>query len=449
MLLYANNDINVKLKMSNQKKTVYVPLAVDFIHSGHLNIINIAKKYGKVTIGLLTDEAISQYKRLPILSYEERLKIVSNLKHVNEVIAQSDWDYTETILKLKPDYVVHGDDWKKGVQKHARAKVIKTLKKYSGKLIEPKYTKNISSSFIRRKVYENLTPNLRISILKRLIDSKRFIRVIEAHNPLSALIGEKANYLKGNITREFDCLWSSSLADSLTRGKPDNQSVDYSTRISGLNEIFDVTTKPIIFDGDNGGEMHHIPYLIKTLERLGTSAIAIEDKIGVKQNSLFSDQSSSKQDSIKDFCKKIKLIQKTKKSEDFMMIARIESLIMKKGLNDALKRAEAYSKAGCDMILIHSKSNDTKELFKFSNQFKKSKYFRPLVCVPSTYSHVKERDLIKNHFSIVIYANHLLRSIYPSMVETAASILKNQRSKESEKKLMGIKKIISLIPPAY
>ena len=186
--------------------------------------------------------------------------------------------------------------------------------------------------------------------------------------------------------------------------------------------------------------MHHIPYLIKTLERLGTSAIAIEDKIGVKQNSLFSDQSSSKQDSIKDFCKKIKLIQKTKKSEDFMMIARIDSLIMKKGLNDALKRAEAYSKAGCDMILIHSKSNDTKELFKFSNQFKKSKYFRPLVCVPSTYSHVKERFNQKNHFSIVIYANHLLRSIYPSMVETAASILKNQRSKESEKKLMGIKK---------
>ena len=449
MLIYADNDINVILKMSNQKKTVYVPLAVDFIHSGHLNIINIAKKYGKVTIGLLTDEAISQYKRLPILSYKERLKIVSNLKNVNEVIAQSDWDYTETILKLKPDYFVHGDDWRKGVQKHARAKVIKTLKKHSGKLIEPKYTKNISSSFIRRKVYENLTPNLRISILKRLIDSKRFIRVIEAHNPLSALIGEKANYLKRNVTREFDCLWSSSLADSLTRGKPDNQSVDYSTRISGLNEIFDVTTKPIIFDGDNGGEMHHIPYLIKTLERLGTSAIAIEDKIGVKQNSLFSDQSSSKQDSIKDFCKKIKLIQKTKKSEDFMLIARIESLIMKKGLNDALKRAEAYSKAGCDMILIHSKSNDTDELFKFSNRFKKSKYFKPLVCVPSTYSHVKERDLIKNHFSIVIYANQLLRSIYPSMVETTLSILKNQRAKESEKKLMRVKEIISLIPPAY
>ena len=432
--------------MSNQKKTVYVPLAVDFIHSGHLNIIKIAKKYGKVIIGLLTDEAISKYKRLPILSYKERLKIVSNLKHVNDVVPQSNWDYTDTINKLKPDFFVHGDDWKKGVQKNTRSNVIKALKKYSGKLIEPKYTKDISSSFIKRKVYENLTPDLRISILKRLIESKKFVRVIEAHNPLSALIGEKANYIKGNSIKEFDAMWSSSLADSTIRGKPDNQSVDYSTRISGLNEILDVTTKPIIFDGDNGGEMHHIPYLIKTLERLGASAIAIEDKIGVKQNSLFSDQSSSKQDSIKDFCKKIKLIQKTKKSNDFLLITRIESLIMNKGLKDALRRAEAYSKAGCDMILIHSKSKDTKELFDFSNKFKKTKYFKSLVCVPSTYSHVKEKELIKNHFSIVIYANQLLRSIYPSMVETSLSILKHERSKEIGKKLMPIKEIINLIP---
>tara|TARA_B110000027_G_C16107299_1_gene295924 strand:+ start:189 stop:1496 length:1308 start_codon:yes stop_codon:yes gene_type:complete len=432
--------------MSNQKKTVYVPLAVDFIHSGHLNIIKVAKKYGKVIIGLLTDEAISQYKRLPILNYDERLRIVSNLKDVSDVIAQSSWDYTEIIRNLKPNYFVHGDDWKKGIQKNTRLKVIQELKKYSGKLIEPKFTNNISSSFIKQKVYENLTPNLRISILKRLIDSKKFVRVIEAHNPLSALIGEKANYSKDNIVREFDSMWSSSLADSTIRGKPDNQSVDYSTRISGLNEILDVTTKPIIFDGDNGGEMHHIPYLIKTLERLGTSAIAIEDKIGVKQNSLFSDQSSSKQDTIKDFCKKIKLIQKTKKSDDFLLITRIESLIMNKGLKDALKRAEAYSKAGCDMILIHSKSKETKELFEFSNKFKKTKYFKPLVCVPSTYSHVKEIDLIKNHFSIVIYANQLLRSIYPSMIKTSQSILKHQRSKEIGKELMSVKEIINLIP---
>ncbi len=424
-------------------------MAVDFIHSGHLNIIKVAKKYGKVIIGLLTDEAISQYKRLPILNYDERLRIVSNLKDVSDVIAQSSWDYTEIIRNLKPNYFVHGDDWKKGIQKNARLKVIQELKKYSGKLIEPKFTNNISSSFIKQKVYENLTPNLRISILKRLIDSKKFVRVIEAHNPLSALIGEKANYSKDNIVREFDSMWSSSLADSTIRGKPDNQSVDYSTRISGLNEILDVTTKPIIFDGDNGGEMHHIPYLIKTLERLGTSAIAIEDKIGVKQNSLFSDQSSSKQDTIKDFCKKIKLIQKTKKSDDFLLITRIESLIMNKGLKDALKRAEAYSKAGCDMILIHSKSKETKELFEFSNKFKKTKYFKPLVCVPSTYSHVKERDLIKNHFSIVIYANQLLRSIYPSMIKTSQSILKHQRSKEIGKELMSVKEIINLIPTGY
>jgi phosphoenolpyruvate phosphomutase len=433
--------------MFNKKKIVYVPLAIDFIHSGHLNIIRTAKKFGKVVVGLLTDEAISQYKKLPTLNYEERLKIVSNIKDVDQVIAQNDWDYSQTIKMLKPDYFIHGDDWKKKrTQKKIRSNVIKLLKKYSGKLIEPKYTQSISSDDIKKKILENLTPNLRISILKRLIDKKKFVRVLEAHNPISALIAEKASYTKNGIVQEFDCMWSSSLADSTTRGKPDNQSVDYSTRLFGLNEIFDVTTRPMIFDGDNGGEMHHIPYLIKTLERLGVSAIAIEDKIGVKQNSLFADQSKSKQDSIKNFCKKIKLIQKTKKSNDFLLITRIESLIMNKGLKDALKRAEAYSKAGCDLILIHSKSKHTKEIFEFSSQFKKSKYFKPLVCVPSTYSHVKEKDLIKNHFSVVIYANHLLRSIYPAMTSAAEGILKNQRSKDIEKKLTSIKEIISLIP---
>ena len=433
--------------MFNKKKIVYVPLAIDFIHSGHLNIIRTAKKFGKVVVGLLTDEAISQYKKLPTLNYEERLKIVSNIKDVDQVIAQNDWDYSQTIKMLKPDYFIHGDDWKKKrTQKKIRSNVIKLLKKYSGKLIEPKYTQSISSDDIKKKILENLTPNLRISILKRLIDKKKFVRVLEAHNPISALIAEKASYTKNGIVQEFDCMWSSSLADSTTRGKPDNQSVDYSTRLFGLNEIFDVATRPMIFDGDNGGEMHHIPYLIKTLERLGVSAIAIEDKIGVKQNSLFADQSKSKQDSIKNFCKKIKLIQKTKKSNDFLLITRIESLIMNKGLKDALKRAEAYSKAGCDLILIHSKSKHTKEIFEFSSQFKKSKYFKPLVCVPSTYSHVKEKDLIKNHFSVVIYANHLLRSIYPAMTSAAEGILKNQRSKDIEKKLTSIKEIISLIP---
>ena len=433
--------------MFNKKKIVYVPLAIDFIHSGHLNIIRTAKKFGKVVVGLLTDEAISQYKKLPTLNYEERLKIVSNIKDVDQVIAQNDWDYSQTIKMLKPDYFIHGDDWKKKrTQKKIRSNVIKLLKKYSGKLIEPKYTQSISSDDIKKKILENLTPNLRISILKRLIDKKKFVRVLEAHNPISALIAEKASYTKNGIVQEFDCMWSSSLADSTTRGKPDNQSVDYSTRLFGLNEIFDVTTRPMIFDGDNGGEMHHIPYLIKTLERLGVSAIAIEDKIGVKQNSLFADQSKSKQDSIKNFCKKIKLIQKTKKSNDFLLITRIESLIMNKGLKDALKRAEAYSKAGCDLILIHSKSKHTKEIFEFSSQFKKSKYFKHLVCVPSTYSHVKEKDLIKNHFSVVIYANHLLRSIYPAMTSAAEGILKDQRSKDIEKKLTSIKEIISLIP---
>ena len=427
------------------KKIVYVPLAVDILHSGHLNIINRAKKYGKVVIGLLSDNAVAEYKNIPSLEYEERYKIVKNLKNVHKIIKQDTWDYSKVLNSLKPDYFVHGDDWKKGIQKKTRQKVIRLLKKNKGKLIEIPYTKNISSSSIKSDLINNLTPTSRVSILKRLIDNKKIVRILESHSPLSGLIAENMKFQRGNKTEQFDGMWSSSLTDSSLKGKPDNQSLDFSSRFNGLGDLFDVTTKPVIFDADNGGRLEHLPFTVRTLERLGVSAIMIEDKIGLKKNSLFKDQAGAKQDSIKDFCKKIDLIKKTRNSKDFLIGARIESFILGKGLQDGLKRAKAYSAAGADLILIHSKENTPKEIFSFSKVFRKTRYFKPLVSVPSTYSRTTESMLIKNGFKIVIYANQMLRASYPAMKNVAKTILKNQRSFELEKKISSVNEVINLI----
>ena len=426
-------------------KIVYVPLAVDILHSGHLNIINRAKKYGKVVIGLLSDNAVAEYKNIPSLEYEERYKIVKNLKNVHKIIKQDTWDYSKVLNSLKPDYFVHGDDWKKGIQKKTRQKVIRLLKKNKGKLIEIPYTKNISSSSIKSDLINHLTPTSRVSILKRLIDNKKIVRILESHSPLSGLIAENMKFQRGNKTEQFDGMWSSSLTDSSLKGKPDNQSLDFSSRFNGLGDLFDVTTKPVIFDADNGGRLEHLPFTVRTLERLGVSAIMIEDKIGLKKNSLFKDQSGAKQDSIKDFCKKIDLIKKTRNSKDFLIGARIESFILGKGLQDGLKRAKAYSAAGADLILIHSKENTPKEIFSFSKEFRKTRNFKPLVSVPSTYSRTTESMLIKNGFKIVIYANQMLRASYPAMENVAKTILKNQRSFELEKKISSVNEVINLI----
>ena len=428
------------------KKKVYVGLSADILHEGHINILKIANQYGDVIVGLLTDEAIASYKSIPYLDFKKRKVVVENIKYVSKVVPQTTLDYVANLILIKPDYVVHGDDWKTGIQKVTRDRVIKTLKKWSGKLIEPKYTKNISLNSIKKEMANIASsPENRVSRLKRLLVSKDIVRILESHNSLTGLIIEKINIIKNKKTIEFDGMWSSSLTDSATKGLPDNSSLSFSSRISSLNDIMDVTTKPLVFDADNGGQVEHLPFLIRSLERSGASAIIMEDKVGLKKNSLFKNQEDTKQDRPQLFAKKIKKICNSRQSKDFMVIARIESFIVGKGLNDALKRAEIYSKAGADAILIHSKEKTPKEIFSFARKFKKSKYFIPLVSVPSTYSKVYEKDLIKNGFKLVIYANQLLRAAYPAMYNTASTILKNKRAFEADKKIIPIKEIINLI----
>jgi phosphoenolpyruvate phosphomutase len=437
--------------MNNNNKTVYIGMSADLIHQGHLNIISEGKKLGNVVIGLLTDEAIASYKRLPLIAFKERKLIVENLKEVSQVIPQTTLDYVANLRKVKPDYVVHGDDWKVGVQKEVRQRVVDVLKEWGGKLIEPQYTEGISSTDLITAVKaQGVTPGNRLSTLKRLIGAKPIVRILEAHNGLTGLIVEKTSINKNGRTIEFDGIWESSLTDSTSKGKPDTELVDFTSRFHSVEEILEVTTKPIIVDGDTGGKIEHFKFRVKTLERLGVSAIIIEDKIGSKRNSLFGTDVEQYQDSIENFSQKIKEGKKSLVTEDFMIIARVESLILKKGIDNALQRATAYINAGADGIMIHSKEKDGNEIIQFCKGYNQLKNRVPLVVVPSTYSHITESELKDLGVNIVIYANHLIRAAYPAMVATARSILENQRSEEaSSDYCMPIKEILTLIPEDY
>ncbi len=427
------------------KKKVYIGLSADLLHKGHLNIIEHGKKLGDVTIGLLTDEAIASYKRLPLIPFEERKLIIENLKGVKKVIPQTTLDYVPNLKKEMPDFVVHGDDWKTGVQEKTRKKVIQALSQWGGELVEPSYTKGVSSTDLISAVKsQGITPTNRIESLRRLIKSKPLVRLMEAHNGLTGLIVEKTNVLKDNIKIEFDGIWQSSLTDSTAKGKPDTELVDFSSRFATCEEILEVTTKPIVIDGDTGGRIEHFKFRVKTLERLGVSAVIIEDKIGDKRNSLFGTSVPQQQDTIENFSRKIHEGKLSQLNTDFMIIARVESLILDRGIHDALERSNAYLDAGADAIMIHSRNKDGEEIIEFCEKFKNK---APLVVVPSSYSHITENELTNLGVNVVIYANHLLRSAYPSMVKTAESILMNGRAKEaSDEYCMSIKDIITLIP---
>lgn len=426
---------------------VYMAMSADIVHQGHLNVINEARNLGDVIVGLHTDDVIRGYWRNPIMKYDERKKVIENIKGVIEVIPQDTLDQVSNILKVRPEYVVHGDDWKEGQQKELRENVINALNTYGGKLIEVPYTKGVSISKLDQELMEiGITPQMRMKSLKELIYSKKPVRILEAHNGLTGLIVEKTKVEKDGKVREFDGMWISSLCDSTAKGKPDIELVDLTSRLNTINDILEVTTKPIIVDGDTGGQIEHFVYTVKTLERLGVSAIIIEDKTGLKKNSLFGTDVKQTQDTIGHFCEKIRAGREARVTSDFMIISRIESLIAKAGMDDAIKRAEAYIEAGTDGIMIHSKEKDGTEIIEFCEKYAKLERRVPLIVVPTSYNFMKEEQLVELGVSVIIYANHLIRSAYPAMVNTAKSILENERSKEASENCMPIKEILTLIP---
>lgn len=428
-------------------KKVYVGMSADLIHPGHINILKEASKLGEVTVGLLTDNAIASYKRLPFMTFEQRKSVVESIKGVVKVIPQKNLDYRINLNLLKPDIVVHGDDWKEGVQIKTRQQVIDTLSKWNGELVEIPYTQGISSTKLNVALGEiGTTVDIRRARLRRLINAKPIVRILEAHNALSALIAENTEVKRNGSIVSFDGVWSSSLTDSTAKGKPDIEAIDTTSRLNGVNDIFEVTTKPMIFDADTGGKTEHFEFTVRSLERAGVSAVVIEDKTGLKKNSLLGNDVEQTQDSIENFCDKISRGKLSQISDDFMIVARIESLILEAGMGDALNRAEAYIKAGADAIMIHSRQKDPGEIMEFMKKFRSKNDQTPVVVVPTSFNSVTVEEFAEMGVNVVVTANHMLRAAYPAMLKVAKLILENGRTLEAEPDCMPIKEILEFIP---
>ncbi|AEJ19477.1 phosphoenolpyruvate mutase [Gracilinema caldarium] len=426
---------------------VYLGMIGDIIHPGIVNIVREASKHGDVLVGLFTDKAIASHKRLPYLSYEQRREVVENLKGVSRVVPQDEWSYVPNLRKYRPDFIIHGDDWKNGPESSLREEVFAVMAELGGSVIEIPYTKGINSSALNESLKAiGTTPEIRMKTLRRLLAAKPIVRVLEAHSGLSGLIVENIEFEAPDGKRFFDAMWSSSLTDSTVKGKPDIEAVDLTSRLQNLTDILECTTKPIIFDGDTGGLEEHFVFTVRTLERHGVSAVIIEDKVGLKKNSLFGTEVKQELAPIDEFCSKISAGKRAQVTKDFMIIARIESLIAGRDVNEALTRARSYVAAGADGIMIHSKEKSGNDIKEFCLSFRKDYPHVPLVLVPTTYNRFTEDELASWGASIIIYANHLLRASYPAMVKAAELILANKRSLEADEICMPIKEILELIP---
>ncbi|MCM1491044.1 MAG: phosphoenolpyruvate mutase [Muribaculum sp.] len=431
--------------MANKK--VYLGMVADILHPGLINIIKEGAKYGDLIIGLFTDKAVAEHKRLPFLTYEQRKQVVENIKGVSEVVAQDEWSYIPNLKRIKPDYIIHGDDWQTGIDAELREEVFRLMEEQGGEVIEIPYTKGINSSgLVAEEKSLGTTPEMRMKQLRRLIEAKKTVRIMEAHDGLCGLIIENLEIESNGRLKTFDGMWSSSLTDSTSKGKPDIEAVDLTTRLQDLNNILECTTKPIIFDGDTGGKIEHFVFTVRTLERHGISAVIIEDKVGLKKNSLLGTDAIQTQDSIEHFCEKIRAGKNAQVTDDFMIIARIESLIAGKTVDDAIQRADAYVEAGADGIMIHSKNKSGDDIREFCLEFRRRHPKVPIVVVPTTYDHIKEEELAQWGANIVIYANHLLRAAYPAMMKVAETILIHERAEEARPLCMPIKEILELIP---
>jgi phosphoenolpyruvate phosphomutase len=429
------------------QKVIYLGMRGDIVHPGIINIISEGAKRGEVLVGLMTDSAIAEYKRLPYLTFEQRKAVIESIKGVSRVVAQEEWSYVPNLRKYKPDAIIHGDDWKTGILQKERDDVFAVMKELGGEVIEIPYTQGVNSSAIGEAMRSiGTTPDIRLKSLRRLIEAKLVVRIMEAHSGLSGLIIESLEVEKADGVRSFDGMWSSSLTDSTSKGKPDIEAVDLTTRLHSLTDILECTTKPVIFDGDTGGLPEHFVFTVRTLERNGISAVIIEDKTGLKKNSLFGTEVKQELSPIPDFCEKISAGKRAQVTRDFMIIARLESLIAGFPLEDALERARAYVKAGADGVMIHSKEKSGDDIRAFCEQFRAEYAHVPIVLVPTTYNRFTEKELASWGANIIIYANHMLRASYPAMMNAARTILENERSLEADSLCMPIKQILELIP---
>ena len=430
-----------------EARTVYMTFSTDIIHGGHIAIIKKAQRLGKLIVGVLSDEAVAGYKRFPLVPVSERMVMFENISGVHRVVLQQTLSYKENLEKYKPDIVVHGDDWVTGFQKPVRDEVVSILASYGGKLVEYPYSNDPKYKALEDRARAELSlPDVRRARLKKMLKMKGLITAMEAHSGITGLIVEKTVVYQNGGTHQFDAMWVSSLCDSTAKGKPDIELVDMTSRFRTIDDIMEVTTKPIIFDGDTGGLTEHFVYTVRSLERMGVSMVIIEDKTGLKKNSLFGTEVEQTQDSIENFCAKIRAGKNAQKTADFMICARIESLILERGMEDALERAFAFREAGADAIMIHSRKKEPDEIFAFIEAFRAKDKTTPIVLVPTSFNTVYEEEFKARGANIIIYANQLTRTGFPAMQNAAKTILEHHRAKECDDNCMSIKDIITLIP---
>lgn len=439
---------NVSRKLKEvESRTVYMCFSADIIHGGHISIIKKAQRLGKLVIGVLSDEAVASYKRFPIVSFTDRKTMLENIAGVYRVVPQNTLSYRENLEKLKPDFVVHGDNWRTGFQKPVREEVLSVLASYGGRLVEYPYARDRRFEDLEKMARSDLTmPDIRRGRLRKILEMKGLATAMEAHDGLTGLVVENTVVYQNGAARQYDAMWVSSLCDSTAKGKPDIELVDMTSRFRTIEDIMEVTTKPIIFDGDTGGRTEHFVYTVRSLERLGVSMVIIEDKTGLKKNSLFGTEVEQTQDSIEAFCNKIRAGKKAQKTKEFMICSRIESLILERGMEDALERAFAFSKAGADAIMMHSRKKEPAEIFEFLERFREKDQTTPIVLVPTSFNSVTEEEWLERGANIIIYANQLMRAAVPAIQKAAEKILEDHRAQECDAMLMPFNEIIRMIP---
>ena len=419
-----------------KEKTVYVGITGDIIHPGIINIIQKGAKYGRLIVGLLSNEAIATHKRIPYLTYEQRKAVIENIKGVSEVVPQEEWSYVPNLLKLKPDYIIHGDDWKTNYLKGIREEVFEVMKKIGGEVIEIPYTKGINSSQLFESTTNNgITAVQRLQSLRQLMNYKPIIRIMEANSGLSGLIIENLKVEKEDGIQRFDGIFI-NLLDSNPLGISEQESSTFTSKLNTVTDILECTTKPIIYGGYTSDNYENVTFTIEKLELMGISAIIIEDKFKNKQELCNEDE----------FCLKIKEGKKAQTNPDFMIIAGIKELILGKNIDDALKKALTSIKAGADGILISSNQKNGDDIKEFCLKLRKENKNIPIVLIPTAYDQFTEKEFAEWGANIIIYVDYLKKATYPAMKKCAETILKSERSLEVNEMCMPIKEILNLIP---
>ncbi len=410
--------------MAAPDKTVYVGMSADLVHPGHINLLREAASLGRVTVGLLTDRAISSYKRMPFLTFEQRRAVIEHIAFVTAVVPQDTLDYTDNLRLLRPDFVVHGDDWRNGVQAQTRRRVLDVLREWGGTLVEPPYTEGISSTALRMAAMDiGFAPGVRQRRLRRMLDCKPLVRVMQAHDGLSAHIVDRLEETTQGAPREYDAIWVDSLAGAPIRGKPDPLPFDLSSRLVTLHEILDATTKPLICNAGGAGHAAGVTAAVRTLERIGVSAIVIDTEVTDRRAVPAMAASAPPQDDMAAFIREIAAARDARVTPDFMIIARINDRTRDCGADRMMARAAAGVDAGADAVMCDSDPVNPDGIFDLCRRYRRLMNGHPLLVGLSGTEGLQEHDLASAGASMVVYTDTLLRAAREAMISAASQVL--------------------------